>query len=88
MAWVDARDVVIGISTSGNSPNVLRGLAAARQIGAFTAVLTGEGGGEAAGACELWLAAPSKVTARIQESHITIGHIVCSLIDESFGPAA
>jgi D-sedoheptulose 7-phosphate isomerase len=81
-AWVDARDVVVGISTSGNSPNVLRALARAKERGAFAVALTGEGGGKCAGVCDLLLAVPSKSTPRIQESHITLGHILCGMVEE------
>jgi D-sedoheptulose 7-phosphate isomerase len=82
-AWVEPQDVVIGISTSGNSANVLRGLAAAGKRGAFAAALTGEGGGQCAGACDLLSAIPSRDIPRIQESHITFGHIPCGLMEES-----
>jgi D-sedoheptulose 7-phosphate isomerase len=84
-AWVEPQDVAIGISTSGNSGNVIRGLRAARERGAFTAALTGEGGGQCLTACDLLLAIPSRVTPRIQESHITLGHILCGLVEESLG---
>ncbi len=82
-AWIEPQDVAIGITTSGNSMNVIRGLRAARQRGAFAAALTGEGGGQCLAACDLLLAIPSKVTPRIQESHITLGHILCGLVEES-----
>jgi D-sedoheptulose 7-phosphate isomerase len=82
-AWVTDRDVAIGISTSGDSENVVRGLRAARERGAFTAALTGEGGGQCAAACDLLLAVPSRSTPRIQESHITIGHILAGLVEKA-----
>jgi len=82
-AWVHEGDVAIGISTSGNSKNVLLALQKAREQGAFTAALTGEGGGKCAGVCDVLLAVPSKATPRIQESHITIGHIFCALLEQS-----
>ena len=82
-AWVEPQDVVLGITTSGNSSNVILGLRAARERGAFTAALTGEGGGKCAAECDLLLAIPSRVTPRIQESHITLGHILCGLVEES-----
>ena len=82
-AWVEPQDAVIGISTSGNSANVLRGLAAARKRGAFAAALTEEGGGQCADACVLPCAIPSRDIPRIQESHITFGNILCGLIQES-----
>jgi len=82
-AWVHKGDVAIGISTSGNSKNVLLALRKAKEQGAFTAALTGEGGGKCAEACDVLLAVPSKATPRIQESHITIGHIFCALLEQS-----
>jgi D-sedoheptulose 7-phosphate isomerase len=86
-AFVRPGDVVIGISTSGNSKNVLQGLLAARARGAFLAGLTGEGGGAMARACDLLLAVPSKNTARIQECHITCAHILCGLIEREMADA-
>ncbi|MCA1825607.1 MAG: sugar phosphate nucleotidyltransferase [Myxococcales bacterium] len=83
-AWVDEGDVVIGITTSGNSENVLRGLALARERRAVTAAFTGEGGGKAASACDLLIAIPSRSTPRIQESHITAAHILCGLVERAF----
>jgi D-sedoheptulose 7-phosphate isomerase len=70
------KDAAIGISTSGNSPNVLRGIAAARQRGMLTVGLAGETGGELKRLADLYLCVPSNVTARIQECHILPGHIV------------
>lgn len=74
-------DVVIGLSTSGNSPNVLAAIHTARQIGAFTMGLTGGGGGKLAQCCDLSLVVASKDTPRIQEAHILVGHLLCDLID-------
>ena len=82
-AWADEGDVVIGITTSGNSANVLRALEQARKRRCFTAVLTGEGGGKAREVCDLLLAVPSRSTPRIQESHITLGHILCGLVERA-----
>lgn len=76
-------DVVIAISTSGNSPNVLKGLEAARELGLTTVGWTGGKGGKLAGMVEYPFVVPSTVTARIQESHITLGHVLCELIEES-----
>src|ERR1700722_17466743 len=70
-------DVAIGISTSGNSPNVLRGLRQARALGLHTLGLTGATGGQMAVLCDAVIAVPSAVTARIQEMHIAIGHMLC-----------
>jgi D-sedoheptulose 7-phosphate isomerase len=76
-------DVLIGISTSGNSANVVRAIEIGKEIGATTVALTGEGGGKLAAMCDLTLAVPSRVTARVQEAHILIGHILCELIDDA-----
>jgi len=75
-------DVAIAISTSGNSPNVLKGVEAARAIGLTTIAWTGNSGGKLAGMVDHPFVVPSKVTARIQESHITLGHVLCELIEE------
>ena len=77
-------DVGIGISTSGNSPNVLEAGKLARKMGLKTVGLTGRGGGALAGAVDQALTVPSDNTQRIQESHITIGHILCELIEAHF----
>jgi D-sedoheptulose 7-phosphate isomerase len=78
------KDVVIGLSTSGNSPNVLRAIEAGRELGAYTVGLTAAGGGKLADICDLLLAVPTPVTARAQEAHILIGHILCELIDHNY----
>jgi D-sedoheptulose 7-phosphate isomerase len=70
-------DVAVGISTSGNSANVLRGLRLARAMGLTTVGLTGAGGGQMTALCDAAVVVPSTVTARIQEMHISIGHIIC-----------
>lgn len=75
-------DVLVALSTSGNSPNVVRGVAAGVRRGAFRVALTGETGGELARTVDLLLNVPSRDPQRIQEAHITIGHIVCSLIEQ------
>jgi D-sedoheptulose 7-phosphate isomerase len=76
-------DVFIGISTSGNSPNVVAAAATARRLGITTACLTGQSGGRLATLCEC-LRMPSTVTARIQECHIMVGHIVCGLVESMY----
>lgn len=76
-------DVVIAISTSGNSANVLKGLEAARELGLTTIGWTGGKGGKVEGLVDYPFVVPSTVTARIQESHITLGHVLCELIEES-----
>lgn len=75
-------DVVVGLSTSGNSPNVVKALQAAKEIGATAVGLTGRSGGRMAEICDLCVRVPADVTARIQEAHILIGHIACQLVDE------
>ena len=79
---VAAKDILVALSTSGNSPNILRGVEAGRARGAFVAAFTGETGGALAGKVDLLLNVPSRDPQRIQESHITIGHIACSLIEQ------
>lgn len=74
-------DVLIGLSTSGNSPNVIRAFETAREIGMITIGLTGETGGKMKEVCDYLIRIPSKDTPRIQESHILIGHIICELIE-------
>jgi D-sedoheptulose 7-phosphate isomerase len=76
-------DIAIAISTSGNSPNVLRGVAAARECGMITVAWTGGTGGKLAGLVDHPFVVPSTVTARIQESHITLGHVLCELVEET-----
>lgn len=80
-ALCDPQDVVVGLSTSGNSANVVAGIEVARQTGAFTIGMTGAKGGKLAELCDLNLAMPSTDTPRIQEAHILIGHILCDLIE-------
>jgi D-sedoheptulose 7-phosphate isomerase len=75
-------DVAVAISTSGNSPNVLKGVEAARAVGLTTIAWTGGSGGKLAGMVDHPFVVPSKVTARIQESHITLGHVLCELVEE------
>lgn len=79
-------DLAVGLSTSGNSPNVLIGLKKAQELGCSTLALLGCSGGTIAPEVDLALTIPSKITARIQECHITIGHILCRLIEESLFP--
>jgi D-sedoheptulose 7-phosphate isomerase len=81
-------DVVIGISTSGNSPNVIKAMETAKKNGMKTVLLTGGTGGKMAAMADYTFIVPSKVTARIQETHITLGHTICQLVDEElFGGA-
>jgi len=79
---VTKQDILVALSTSGNSPNVVRGAEAGRARGAFLVAFTGETGGQLASKVDLLLNVPSNDAQRIQESHITIGHIACSLIEK------
>lgn len=81
-------DIAFGISTSGNSKNVLEGFAKAKEIGCQTIGLLGCSGGKIAKAVDLAIIVPSNETPRVQESHITIGHILCHLIEEELFPNA
>jgi D-sedoheptulose 7-phosphate isomerase len=80
-------DVVIGISTSGNSANVLAGLSQSRRMGARTIGLTSGAGGRMPELCDALIAVPSQVTARIQEMHILIGHMLCKALEQRLGLA-
>jgi len=81
-ALVGEKDVVIGISTSGDSPNVVEAIEMAKMKGARTIGLTGGGGGKLAKVADMALVVPSANTPRIQEVHITIGHIICELVEK------
>lgn len=74
-------DLLIAISTSGNSENLLQAVHAARDRGVRTAALSGRDGGQLAGLADLCLVVPSGNTARIQEAHILVGHILCDLVE-------
>lgn len=74
-------DLVIGITTSGNSANVVRAMEAAKEIGATTVGLTGGSGGKLNALCDFNLIMPSAVTARIQEAHIFVGHSLCEILE-------
>ena len=82
-AFGNRTDVAIGISTSGNSRNIVRAMQAAREIGMSTAAFTGRTGGALKDRVEHCLCIPSDETPRIQEGHILIGHIVCEIIEDS-----
>ncbi len=75
-------DVVIGISTSGNSPNVIKAIGVAKKNGMKTVVFTGGTGGKLAHMADYAFIVPTKHTPRIQETHITLGHTICQLVDE------
>ncbi|MEN6466823.1 MAG: D-sedoheptulose 7-phosphate isomerase [Syntrophaceae bacterium] len=74
-------DIAWGLSTSGNSPNVIKGLEAAKKIGMTTIALTGRDGGAIAKAADYPLNVSSNLTPRVQEAHITAGHVICEMID-------
>jgi len=76
-----AGDVIVGITTSGRSKNVLRALEAARARGIVTVAMTGQARGPVAEAADYWLAVPHTETQKIQEGHIVLGHIFCALIE-------
>lgn len=77
-------DVLVGISTSGNSPNVLAAIMTARTLGCKTIGLTGAAGKKLASVCDAAILAPTARTARIQEAHIFIGHVWCEIVDQKF----
>jgi D-sedoheptulose 7-phosphate isomerase len=74
-------DILVALSTSGNSPNVIRGAEAGRARGAYLVAFTGDTGGQLGSKVDLLLNVPSQDAQRIQECHITIGHIACGLIE-------
>jgi D-sedoheptulose 7-phosphate isomerase len=81
-AFVKAGDVVIGISTSGNSPNIINAIQASKERGAVTVGMTGLTGGRLAELCDICIQIPSRITARTQEAHILLGHALCEMVDE------
>ena len=81
-------DVLVGISTSGNSPNVVKALEKANAIGLTTIGFTGSKGGKMKDVCDIMIKVPSDDTPRIQEVHILVGHIICQLIEEEMFPNA
>jgi len=78
----DEGDVLIGITTSGNSENVIRAVKKAKQMGLKSIVLTGKGGGRINNLADIMIIVPSNDVQRIQESHITIGHILCDIMEK------
>jgi len=79
---VGPHDIVVALSTSGTSPNIVKAIETGRARGAFLVALTGETGGTLAGKVDILLDVPSRDPQRIQEAHITIGHIACSIIEQ------
>ena len=84
-AMADPRDVVVAITTSGKSPNIIRGIKKANESGVKTVGLTGKGGGDLHSICNLLLIVPSDTTARIQEMHITLGQMLCGALEQKLG---
>lgn len=82
-AFAQPGDIVVGITTSGNSRNVVYGLEAAKRAGALTVAFTGNGGGKVAQVADLVLMGPDGYSAIVQEVHITMGHIICDLVDQA-----
>lgn len=83
---VNQMDVVIGLTTSGNSKNVIKGLLTAKSKGALTIAFTGKSGGRVKDVADIVLNMPTDSTQRIQEMHITVGHIICEIVEnELFG---
>ncbi|MFC1481748.1 D-sedoheptulose 7-phosphate isomerase [Candidatus Neomarinimicrobiota bacterium] len=80
-ALCTAKDIVVGISTSGKSANVLKGINKAREVGALTIGFSGRDGGELDDLVDISLVIPADDTSRIQEGHILIGHIICDLVE-------
>ena len=79
-------DVLVALSTSGNSPNIIKAAETAREMGVFVIGMTGKTGGKLADKCDILLNVPSNDTPRIQESHITMGHIMCQLVESRLFP--
>lgn len=77
-------DVLIGLSTSGNSTNIINALKAAKENGMHTIAFTGKTGGKMKDECDFLLNVPSTDTPRIQESHILVGHIICQLVEQEY----
>ena len=79
-------DVLIAISTSGNSPNIIKAIETANKLKMITVGLTGESGGKMTGLCKYLIKVPSTDTPRIQEAHILIGHIICEIVEKKMFP--
>lgn len=81
--FVNDKDVVIGFTTSGDSINVIKGILQAKKEGAKTIAFTGHGGGKIKDIVDICFMVPSGTTSRIQEVHITVGHIICKLVEDA-----
>ena len=82
-AMVQSGDVLIGLTTSGNSPNIIKAVEAARAKGAKTLGLAGRDGGALKKACDECFVVPAQATCRIQEVHIAVGHVICDLVESA-----
>jgi D-sedoheptulose 7-phosphate isomerase len=78
------RDILVGMSTSGNSPNIIKAFETAREKGITTIGMTGEGGGQLKGLSDYLIDIPSRNTPRIQEGHMLLGHIICQLVEAQY----
>jgi len=87
-AFVQPGDVVVGLTTTGNSANVTNALEAAKRLGATTIAFSGNGGGRVAEVADINLIGPDGYAALVQEVHITLGHIVCDLVEQALFPEA
>jgi len=81
-------DILVGISTSGNSPNVVKAIQKAKELGMITVGFTGKNGGAMRDICDIMICTPSDDTPRVQEVHILVGHIICQLIEQEMFPDA
>ena len=81
-------DILVGISTSGNSPNVVKAIQKAKELGMKTVGFTGKNGGNMRDICDIMICAPSDDTPRVQEVHILVGHIICQMIEQEMFPDA
>ena len=81
-------DILVGISTSGNSPNVVKAIQKAKELGMKTVGFTGKNGGAMRDLCDITICVPSNDTPRVQEAHILVGHIICQLIEQEMFPDA
>ena len=79
---INAGDIFVGISTSGNSENIIKAIEKAHELGGIVVGFMGKDGGKMKNICDVSLIVPSNVTARIQESHIMLGHIICDLVEK------
>ena len=77
-------DVLVGLSTSGNSVNISKAFEAAKENGMITVAFTGESGGKMKGNVDYLINVPSSVTPRIQEAHILVGHIICEMVEAEY----